>query len=275
MMKNISKYTQGELNMELGIISGYDENSFKIAAENKLSFLEFTINIDHNTEEFFCALGEIKGFITKYGVMVQSIGRWGTDRINQNGTLVEDELQISYKLIDAASFLGCPNFVCGCNYINSLSYYENCTLAISYFEKLLEYSQTKGVKISSYNCRWNNFVVDPMSWTLIHGHLKELGIKFDSSHSIYNGGDYLKEMRDWGDRFNHVHIKGSLVIDGQRFDDPPAGLDGTNWGAFMNILYAKNYEGGLSIEPHSSYWKGELGDKGVNYTIQYIKKLLL
>lgn len=261
--------------MQLGIISGYDEDSFKFAVEKKLSFLEFTININDSAEDFFGKLKEIKNFIAKYKVNVQSIGRWGTDRINENGVLSQDELEISCKLIDAASFLGCPNFVCGCNYLDSLSYYENCTLAISYFSKLIEYSKNKGVKISTYNCRWNNFIVGPMSWTLIHGHLKELGIKFDPSHCIYDGKDYLKEMRDWGDRFNHVHIKGSLVIDGERFDDPPAGLDGTNWGAFMNILYTKNYQGGLSIEPHSDYWKDELSNKGIDSTIRFIKNLLI
>lgn len=102
---------------------------------------------------------------------------------------------------------------------NNLSYYENCGLAIAYFSKLLEHAKTKGVKVSTYNCRWNNFVVSPMSWTLIHGHLKELGIKFDPSHSIYDGG--------------------------------------------------------LSIEPHSQYWQGELGDKGIDYTIDFFEKLLL
>jgi sugar phosphate isomerase/epimerase len=66
-----------------------------------------------------------------------------------------------------------------------------------------------------------------------------------------------------------------LIIDGKRFDDPPAGLDQTDWGAFFSILYAKNYQGGLSIEPHSQVWKGELGEKGVNFTVNYMKKLLL
>src|SRR5690606_40163880 len=65
--------------------------------------------------------------------------------------------------------------------------------------------------------------------------------------------DYLKEMRDWGDRFTHVHIKGSVIIDGKRYDDPPAGLDQTDWKTFIAILYAKKYNGGLSrSEEHTS-----------------------
>ncbi len=114
-----------------------------------------------------------------------------------------------------------------------------------------------------------------MAYRVIHGHLKDLYIKYDTSHCIYAGGDYLQEARDWGDRFIHVHIKGALTINGERFDDPPAGMDLTNWGAFLSILYAKGYQEGLSIEPHSDNWKGELGDKGVDYTIDFIRKLIL
>jgi sugar phosphate isomerase/epimerase len=104
--------------------------------------------------------------------------------------------------------------------------------------------------------------------------LPELGIKYDPSHARYAGRDYLKESRDWGGRFHHVHIKGSIIIDGQRFDDPPAGLDQTDWGTFMAILYGQGYQGGLSIEPHSHVWHGELGDKGVQFTIDYMRRMM-
>jgi len=57
-------------------------------------------------------------------------------------------------------------------------------------------------------------------------------------------------MKKWGKRFNHIHIKGSIKIDNERFDDPPAGMDLTDGGAFMSILYAYNYNKTLSIEPH-------------------------
>ncbi|MDP4085930.1 MAG: sugar phosphate isomerase/epimerase [Bacillota bacterium] len=260
--------------MKIGIIGLPNEESFKNAAEKGLEFLEFCINVNSNIEEFINSIDLIKQWIEKYDVSVGSIGRWGSDRIDSKGNVNKDELEISYKLIDAASELNCQNFVCGCNYIHELSYYENCQAAIEYFTKLLEYGNSKGVNISTYNCNWNNFVDNEMAWTIIHGYLKDLGIKFDPSHSRYAGRDYLKEMRDWGDRFYHVHIKGSLMIDGERLDDPPAGLDQTDWGTFMAILYSKNYKGGLSIEPHSHVWKGELGSKGIDFTINLLKTLI-
>jgi sugar phosphate isomerase/epimerase len=261
------------ISMKIGMISLPNEESFKNAAELGLEFLEFCINVNTDVGEFFSNTVSIKQWIEKYGVSVGSIGRWGSDRIDSEGKIINEELEDSYKLIDAARELNCNNFVCGCNYIQELSYYENCNAAIEYFSKLIEYGKSKGVNISTYNCDWNNFVDNSMSWTVIHGYLKDLGIKFDPSHSRYAGRDYLKEMRDWGERFYHIHIKGSLIIDGVRLDDPPAGLDQTDWGTFMSVLYAKNYKGGLSIETHSLVWKGELGKKGIEFTINLLALL--
>lgn len=261
--------------MKLGIIGLPKEESFIKAQQKGLDFLEFCINQGYNTEEFFEDLEKIKGWIQKYNVRVASIGRWKAEKIDREGKIIEPELELSYRLIDAANFLECPNFVCGCNYVEELSYYENCTAAIEYLSKLLVYGREKGVEISTYNCRKVNFIHNPMAWAVIHGHLKELGIKYDPAHSRYDGADYLKEACDWGDRFRHIHLKGSLIIAGERFDDPPAGMDQTNWGAFISILHAKHYRGGLSMEPHSSVWSGELGDKGIDFTIQYMRKLVL
>ena len=78
-------------------------------------------------------------------------------------------------------------YITGCNYVEELSYYENCSFAIAYFEKLIARGKEKGVKIAVYNCRWNNFVCNPMAYTVIHGYLKDLYIKYDTSHCIYDG----------------------------------------------------------------------------------------
>ena len=127
-------------------------------------------------------------------------------------------------------------------------------------------------------------------------------------------GRYLEETMDWGGSFGYVHIKGVIqrglseeparmemfrllrqfpelrdtLINSQLFskkdpfaytptsyDNPPAGLDAINWRAFFAALYMHGYDGDLSIEPHSRTWKGELGEKGVKYTIKYIRDLML
>lgn len=258
--------------MELGMISWIREEDFQHVKDKGLSFVELDVN--DRAEEFLNALEDVKTYSARYNLPVGAVGRWGSDRIDAKG-IREEELALEYRLIDATAELGCSVYITGCNYVDEISYYENCRYAIAYFERLIAYGKDKGVRICTYNCRWNNFVCTPMAYTLIHGYLKELYIKYDPSHCIYDGGDYLKEARDWGSRFIHVHLKGSLVVGGERYDDPPAGLDQTNWPAFLAILYAQGYSGRLSIEPHSANWKGELGEKGLDYTIRYFRGLEL
>jgi len=260
--------------MKLGIISEPKEESFKYAAGKGLEFLEFCINVGKDPAKVLADVPALKGWIRRHGVGVQAIGRWGADRLDAEGKPVGEEVEACRKLVDVAAEAGCPNFVCGVNRVKTLTFLDNCNAAADWLASMISYGKSKGVRVATYNCRWNNFIVDPATWAIIHQQLPELGIKYDPSHTLNAGGHMLREMRDWAHRFHHVHIKGIVMIDGRQFDNPPAGLDQTDWASFMAMLYAKKYDGGLSIEPHSENWHGELGEKGVDFTIAHMRRLL-
>lgn len=261
--------------MKLGIIAGFDEESFAMAKSKGLSFIEICYNIGNDCQEFYNQIDEIKARIEKYGVAIGSIGRWGTDKIAKDGTLIEEELKNTYLLIDVCAALGCGVFNTGVNCVDEISKFANLTAAVDFLQKVVDYGKTKGIKVATYNCDWNNFVCRPEIWEYTHNHIKDLGIKYDPTHCINCGsGDYLGEMKDWGKRFYHIHIKGTININGDHVDDPPAGLDMINWGEFMGMLYYHHYNEGLSIEPHSSIWKGELSDFGVDLTIKHISQFI-
>lgn len=265
--------------MKLGIIANdFERADFERAEKLGLSFLEFCINCNTGDryKDFYSRADEINKYIAETGVFVGSVGRWGVEKINPDGSINETEFEIDSVLIKAAAKINCDVFVCGCNYLEDFSFYENCQFAIAYFEKLIALGKEAGVKIATYNCRWTNFVHSDPAWTVIHGYLKDLYIKFDCSHSIYADGEcYLSEIDKWADRFAHFHIKGSLIVNGKRVDDPPAGLDMTNWGAVIGLLYAHGYKGNLSIEPHSEIWQGEIGENGIRHTIDLINNLIM
>lgn len=262
--------------MYLGIINDdLTRESFAKVSAMGLQFIETCQNIGRDVDEFAAKVPSILEWEKEFGIGIRSIGRWGTYKIDEDGLIDEEELQNSYKLIDCAAKLACPVFNTGVNYMEGFSYYENIGFAIAFLEKLLAYGKERGVKIATYNCHWNSYINSPRQWELIHGHLPELGIKYDPTHCINSGsGRYLEETEAWGDRFYHVHIKGTLQIDDKHVDDPPAGLDMINWGAFLGLLYKHGYNGSLSIEPHSGVWKGDMGDWGVRYTTEYIRKML-
>lgn len=261
--------------MKLGIINGWSEGCIKYVHEKGLDSVEFCVNHNYDSEEFLAQAEAIKGYCEKYEVSVGSMGRWGMQRIDDNGKVIPEALQDDKNLITAAGIIGCPFYNCGVNYTDSLSFFENCKIAIDYFAGLVDFAKDKGVKIATYNCDWENFVIEPHAWEPVLSAVPELGIKYDPTHCMSRGKDYLVEMRDWGHRFYHFHLKGRVEIEGEDYDDAPAGLDMIKWPAVMDILYTKDYDGMLSIEPHSSYWKGRKGQWGVDFTINYFRPFIM
>ena len=257
--------------MKLGMISpSHDAAGIQRIKALGLDYAEFDVNADDIS---YLNRAEIRKALSETGVKLGAVGRWGRDRITADGSICAKEQKDEFDLIDMCAELGCPVYITGCNYVDGLSYYQNVSAAIAYFQSLIDYAAGR-VKLCVYNCSWNNYVNKPHEWDIINDHLKALGIKFDPSHTVNGGRDYLSEAALYGANFDHVHLKGTLNIDGRHIDDPPAGMDMINWGALLSILRKYNYQGMLSIEPHSATWQGELGGQGLKYTIDYFKKLL-
>ncbi len=257
--------------MKLGMISpSHDAAGIQRIKALGLDYAEFDVNADDIS---YLNRAESRKALSETGVKLGAVGRWGRDRITADGSICAKEQKDEFDLIDMCAELGCPVYITGCNYVDGLSYYQNVSAAIAYFQSLIDYAAGR-VKLCVYNCSWNNYVNKPHEWDIINDHLKALGIKFDPSHTVNGGRDYLSEAALYGANFDHVHLKGTLNIDGRHIDDPPAGMDMINWGALLSILRKYNYQGMLSIEPHSATWQGELGEQGLKYTIDYFKKLL-
>ncbi len=259
--------------MKLGMIRSYDAAGFDYAKNKNLEFIEICCNFDNETENFNNSAEFIKNEITRTGVTVQSVGRWNSEP-NKGGKINQPVFESLKKSIDTASYIGAPVFVCGVNYDDSISLYRNISFAVDYLGQMDEYAKSKNVQLAVYNCDWNNFLHRDELWKIVLGELSNVKIKYDCSHSYNRGQDYIAELDKWMDRVAHMHIKGSVNINGRHVDDPPAGLDSLKWSEIFGIIYAHKYEGGLSIEPHSGIWQGELGEKGIDFTIDFIKKYL-
>lgn len=261
--------------MKLGIINGWSEECIKYVRDKKLDCVEFCCNHDYDSTEFLAQAENIKAYSEKYGVPVASTGRWGMDKYDEDGNLIAKSVEDDHNVIKACAIFGCPIFVTGVNAVKSKSFEQNCDAAIAYISELIEFAKPYGIKIAVYNCDWSNFVIEPKAWSVVLGALPELGIKYDVSHCINHGGDYLRELYDWGSRIYHFHLKGTMYIGNQYYDDPPAGLDDTNWGKVFNLLYTTGYNGAVSIEPHSGRWKGARGQWGIDFTIAKFRPYIM
>ena len=262
--------------MKLGIISGWEENELRQVRDYGLDYTEFCVNVGREAAPVLARAEEIKGYLEKYGVRVASIGRWGTKRLLDDGSVNGAERDNDIALIDLCAALGCPVFTCGCNGVEGMPFEQNAALAADYFRGLLEYARPKGVALAVYNCDWGNLIYDERGWDAVLPAVPGLGIKYDTSHCINRDGDYLAEMLAYGSHIKHFHLKGTVRVGGFNIPDPPAGMDAIPWGAVFAILYAQNYKGVCSIEPHSHVWSsGRRGEFGVRFTIDYMRRFIL
>ncbi len=265
------------MRLNLGMINSWDEGGFKDCHDRGLHHVEFTVNYYCDANAFAASVPDMLEWSKKYDVKVSSMGRWGEQIQNEDGTLNEELFKNHLTLIEAAGKLGCPVYNCGINYADKRTFTQNCAFAIEQLRKLVEFGKEHNVKIAVYNCSWYNFIYDEQTWQIILPAVPGLGIKYDISHCLERGADndFMKEMADWGEYFYHFHLKGCMYVDKQHYDDPPIGLDDVNWGAVFGMLYIKEYRGMVSIEPHSGYWQGGKGSWGVGFSIKYAQQFLM
>lgn len=300
--------------MKLGIIMPVAVESFDKAKALGLDFLEFDLNPPGYFGMPFDQLENVKEDIRKAsertGIEVGAVGRWASPIFDAQGNIDQEEWDAVKHTIDLGHTWGAKYYLCSVNYVPGISYYKNITASIEILREIVAYAKARGMETAIVNCMMGgNYIRTPEQWRLVLDEVPGLGIKYDPSHSFVHGGEtgaYLEEGMGWGDRFTYCHIKGviqkglsnepkhwkyytlikqhpelkelfadEMKQDGLWYDNPPAGIDSINWRAFFAILYKYDYDGYLSIEPHSQTWQGEKGQKGIEYTIRYIRDLML
>lgn len=265
--------------MKLGVISGWESNqSFERAKNIGFKGVEFCVNFNRDDKRFLECSEDIRAELEKRGLETFSVGRWGMDRIDENGKMIAEAIEGDMRLVSAAAKLGSPVFNMGINYTEKLSYEDNIAVALEYIEKINNFAKDKNVKVALFNCAWKNFLVSPKEWELIFRELGDVGIKYDPSHAVKRANSYdtyLQEMVDWTEKFYHFHAKGTLFVNGVHYDDPPCGMDGINWGPVFDILITKGYKGNVSYEPHSQYWTGSKGMWAIEFSKKFLDKFFI
>ena len=300
--------------MKLGIIMPPKPESFEQAKELGLDFVEFDCNpadfFGAPMAELTARQEELKAASQRAGNEVGAVGRRASHILDENGQVKPEEWDEVKAVIDFGAYLGAKHYLCSVNYVKELSYYKNITAAIQVLKDIVAYAKEKGMETAIVNCcMGGNYIRTPEQWKLVLSEVPGLGIKYDPSHSFVHGGQngaYLEEGLEWGAHFKYCHVKGVIQRGDSReeeqwammdlakahpelkeelmaktfggsnwYDNPPAGIDVINWRAFFAILYKYGYDGYLAIEPHSPTWQGELGQKGLRYTIKYIRDLML
>jgi len=133
---------------------------------------------------------------------------------------------------------------------------EDCA---SVFPPLVEYAESKGIKIALEN--WYATNIQHLGhWKRLFEVVpsKNFGLNFDPSHLCWQQIDYIEAVDKFGDRIFHTHAKDTEIKDyclrwvGNQEDGwwryVIPGMGRVKWGEYIAALRRNGYDGTLSIE---------------------------
>ncbi len=178
---------------------------------------------------------------------------------------------------------------------------ENVKLFALAYGPLAAYAESKNVKLVFEN--WpnagRNLMITPELWDKCFSAVpsKAIGLCMDPSHLVWQGIDYLRATKDFGDRIYHAHAKDTeFIADGQyrygmygsqtetgvsssgwwRYRLPGFGV--VNWAKYVDALHQIGYDAVLSVEHEDDLWGWKsdiaLAKRGLVLTQQILAPLL-
>ena len=117
-----------------------------------------------------------------------------------------------------------------------------------------------------------NLAISPEVWRRMFDSIpsSSWGLNFDPSHLIWQHIDYLRCIREFSDRFVHVHAKDTKInpdllfergIMGLKWHDPKLpGLGDVNWSDFFSTLREVGYDGPVAIEVEDRAFESSQAD---------------
>ncbi|MEL6589506.1 MAG: sugar phosphate isomerase/epimerase family protein [Bacteroidota bacterium] len=217
----------------------------------------------------------------KYGVSISALGYYPNPLtpVESEAQLYQDHIR---KVIEASALLGIyqMNTFVGRDWAKSMD--ENWPRFLAVWQPLIQYAESKGVRIGIENCpmlftrdEWpggKNLATTPAIWRRMYGDIESeyFGLNFDPSHFIWQQMDYLKAMRDFAHKLFHIHAK-DVRMDYHKLDEVGImgfpndyhspklpGMGDVNWGQFFSVLTDTGYDGPVCVEVEDRAYEGSL-----------------
>ncbi|MEZ6139359.1 MAG: sugar phosphate isomerase/epimerase [Zavarzinella sp.] len=145
---------------------------------------------------------------------------------------------------------------------------------------IVDFASKHQVKIGIENCpmlfsrdEWpggKNLATTPAIWRKLFNSFpgRTLGLNFDPSHLVFQHIDYLRCIREFGERFYHVHAKDTRIDPdriyevgsmGLKWYTPKIpGLGDVQWGRFFSELTDTGYQGAVCVEVEDRVFEATL-----------------
>jgi len=240
--------------MRLGFITNGSVDDVRFAAKYGFGCLELAI---FGESPLFERHAGFKSALAGENVALSAVSLFGQNYREKDAHQRQRHLDLWERAADLAAALGARVFVTGSGYAPDEPVEEQWDAIVDELGPKIQAVKARGLEFAFYNCRWANAVYSPAAWRRVLPRLPGAGVKFDPSHPVYYGDDWLVDMRAAGPHILHAHAKDVLKVGGEMIPDPNPGLGQINWGAFFALLYEAGYDGDVCIEPHSAVYTGE------------------
>lgn len=177
---------------------------------------------------------------------------------------------------------------------------ENLALFGDLWPPVIEYADSLGVKVGIENCpmlftndEWpggQNLAISPAVWDRMFEIISSsnFGLNFDPSHFVWQQMDYLAAIRNYADRFVHVHAKDARLDREQlnrvgimatplEYHTPKLpGLGEVDWGKFYSELGDAGYDGPVCIEVEDRIYESSLERRkqAVSQSGRYLRQFM-
>jgi sugar phosphate isomerase/epimerase len=226
--------------------------------------------------------GRIRDLVRQYRVAVSGLGYYPNplDPDAEHRRTVIEHLK---KVITAAARLDVPVVNTFIGRDPNLSVDANRPTFHAVWPDLVSYAEAAGVTLGIENCpmlfsqdEWpggKNLAVSPAVWHTMFREIPSprLGLNFDPSHLVWQHIDYVRCVREFGNRIVHVHAKDTRIdhealyrvgILGLGWQTPKLpGLGDMDWGALLGALTDVGYRGAVCIEVEDRSFEGSLDDR--------------
>ncbi|MBI4531690.1 MAG: sugar phosphate isomerase/epimerase [Candidatus Latescibacteria bacterium] len=240
--------------MKLGFLTGGTVEDVRFAARHGFDCLELAL---FGPTPLFEDHREFKNAMSSEGVELAAVSLFGKNYRDPDEKQRRAHMDLWEKAADLAAALQTGIFVTGAGRAPTVPDEEQWDAVVEELGPRIEGVQRRGLQFGFYNCHWENVVTHPAAWEYLLPKLPGVGVKFDPSHPIYDGRDWMPDLIAAGPHVIHTHAKDVLWVGNKRVPDPNPGLGQIAWGPFFGILYDAGYGGAVCIEPHSSIYGGE------------------
>jgi sugar phosphate isomerase/epimerase len=223
----------------------------------------------------------VRRIMDEAGVAISGLGYYPNplDPDEQAADVYIEHIQ---KVIRASAMLGVGrmNTFIGRDWTRSVE--DNWVRFKAIWPPIIKYAESQGVRIGIENCpmyftadEWpggKNLATTPAIWRRMFAEIPSdyFGLNYDPSHMVWQQMDYLKPLREFGDKLFHIHAK-DVRMDWDKLDDVGImahpleyhtpklpGLGEVNWGKFFSELGDAGYNGPVCIEVEDRAYEGSL-----------------